>query len=39
MFRENKIFAYQQRISEDESKIEYIVAPPIIPGISLNIDF
>lgn len=39
MFRENKMFAYQQRISEDESKIEYVVAPPFIPGISLNIDF
>lgn len=39
MFRENMMYAYQQRVSEDESKIEYVVAPPFIPGISLNIDF
>jgi len=39
MYRENKMFAYQQRINADESKIEYIVAPPFIPGVSLNIDF
>ncbi len=38
-FHENKMYAYQQRISEDESIVEYIIAPPFIPGISLNIDF
>ena len=38
-FRENNLHAYQQRISNDERKIEYVTAPPFIPGISLNIDF
>jgi hypothetical protein len=37
--RENRMFAYLQRISEDESKIEYIATPPFIPSISVNIDF
>jgi len=39
MLRENKMYAYQQRISEEESKVEYIVAPPFIPAISMSIDF
>lgn len=39
MFRENKMYAYQQRISDYESEVEYIVAPPFIPGISASIDF
>ncbi|CAN5193952.1 hypothetical protein BH23BAC3_BH23BAC3_14170 [soil metagenome] len=39
MFRENKMYAYQQRINESESRVEYIVAPPFIPGISMSIDF
>lgn len=39
MFRENKMYAYQKRINEHESEVEYIVAPPFIPGISLNLDF
>ena len=39
MFHENKMYAYRQRISEHESIVEYIVAPPAIPGVSLSIDF
>lgn len=39
MIRENKMYAYQQRISDHDSKVEYIVAPPFIPGVSVNLDF
>ena len=38
LFRENKLLAYQRRISEVDSEIEYIMAP-FIPGISVGIDF
>lgn len=39
IFRENKMYAYQKRISDRDSEVDYIVAPPFIPGISTSIDF
>jgi hypothetical protein len=38
LIRENRLLAYQRRISESDSEIEYIVAP-FVPGMSVGIDF